>query len=295
MAGRDGGKLSLSQLRALEAVVRTGSFSLAAKELGVSQPSISNHIQALENRFKTRLLKKTGYTVSAMPALDALLPRIRAVLALCMDIETELVQKESLAGGQLRIGYSTYQIAIPRISAFMNRFPNISIEARAMATQDLLDLMDTGEIDVGFITAREIPSQLAGVELLRTRIVLAARPDHPLAGRGPVSWRDVEDVPLIQREGSSGTRKIFDAAATVAGASPQTVLALGSWGSIATLIQSGVGLGVAMEAEITERDGFVPVPLDDPALYAKHFLVCPREMAKVSAVQAFFDHSDAPV
>ena len=84
------GNLSLAQLRALEAVVRTGSFTDAAKEIGVSQPSISNHIQGLESRFKTKLLVKSGYSVSATPVLASLLPRIRALLALAGDLETEL-------------------------------------------------------------------------------------------------------------------------------------------------------------------------------------------------------------
>ncbi|GGB46924.1 transcriptional regulator [Roseibium aquae] len=280
-------KLSLSQLRALEAVARTGSFSAAAKELGVSQPSISNQVQAIESRFKTRLVSKSGYTTSPTAALSGLLPRVRAVLSLCDDLERDLESHLTLTAGELRIGYSTYQLAIPRISHFMSLHPDVAIEARAMATEDLLDLLDEGLIDIGFITGKEIPNQLAGQKLVTTRIVLAAPPDHPLAQKSPIDWADVEGVPLIQREGASGTRKIFDGAAKVAGAVPKTILALGSWGSIASLIRSGIGLGVAMEAEISDRDGCVPVPINDPALTATHFVVCQKDMARVAAVQAF--------
>lgn len=281
--------LTLGQLRALEAVVRRGSFSAAAKEIGVSQPSISNHVQGLENRFKTKLLVKSGYSVSPAPALDSLLPRIRAVLALAQDLETELTHQRALASGELRIGYSTYQLAIPKISAFMTRHPEISIEARALATRDILGLFDEGEIDLGFITAREIPAGLAGKLLVQTRIVIAALPDHPLATKGPVSWRGVERLPLLQREASSGTRQLFEGAATVAGAKPKTVLALGSWGSIATLIRSGTGVGIAMEAEISARDGCIAIPIDDPALTANHYVVWPENMTDVAAIEAFRD------
>ncbi|MEE4011398.1 LysR family transcriptional regulator [Roseibium sp. FZY0029] len=279
--------LSLVQLRALEAVVRTGSFSAAAKEIGVSQPSISNHVQSLESRFKTKLLVKSGYSVSASPALEGLLPRIRAVLALVGDLETELTHHRTLASGELRIGYSTYQLAIPKISAFMSRHPDISIEARALATQDILDLFEDGEIDVGFITGREVPAGLDGELLIKTRIVIAAPQDHPLAKEATVTWADVASLNLLQREGSSGTRKIFEAAATIAGIRPRTVLALGSWGSIATLIRSGVGVGIAMEAEITDRDGCVAVQINDPSLVANHYVVWQKDMANVAAVEAF--------
>lgn len=279
--------LSLSQLRALEAVVRRGSFSAAAKEIGVSQPSISNHVHGLENRFKTRLIAKSGYSVSATPALEALLPKIRAILALTSDLESELLHQKQLGAGELRIGYSTYQLAIPRISAFMARHPEISIEARALATSDILDLFDNGDIDIGFVTGREIPAGLEGELLVQTRIVIAARADHPLASKGVVSWKDLETLPLLQRESSSGTRKMFEAAAIVAGIKPNTILALGSWGSIATLIRSGIGVGIAMEAEITDRDGCVAIPIDSPSLIANHYVVWQKDMAGVAAIEAF--------
>ncbi|MGS4883302.1 LysR family transcriptional regulator [Roseibium sp. MB-4] len=279
--------LSLSQLRALEAVVRRGSFSAAAKEIGVSQPSISNHVHGLENRFKTRLIAKSGYSVSATPALEALLPKIRAILALTSDLESELLHQKQLGTGELRIGYSTYQLAIPRISAFMARHPEITIEARALATSDILDLFDNGDIDIGFVTGREIPAGLQGELLVQTRIVIAARADHPLASKGTLSWKDLETLPLLQRESSSGTRKMFEAAATVAGIKPKTILALGSWGSIATLIRSGIGVGIAMEAEITDRDGCVAIPIDSPSLIANHYVVWQKDMSGVAAIEAF--------
>ncbi|GAB2183093.1 LysR family transcriptional regulator [Roseibium sp. LAB1] len=284
---RTTGNLSLAQLRALEAVVRTGSFTEAAREIGVSQPSISNHIQGLETRFKTKLLIKTGYSVSATPALEDLLPRIRAVLALAGDLEIELSRHRTLATGELRIGYSTYQLAIPKISSFMERHPTITIEARALASQDIVDLIENGGLDIGFITGREIPAGLEGDLIIKTRIVLAAPPQHPLTGKDSVTWADIAELPLLQREGSSGTRRLFEAAATLAGVRPKTKLALGSWGSIATLVRSGAGIGVALEAEITERDGCVAVQIDDTSLNAHHFCVWQKDMGKVAAVEAF--------
>ena len=281
------GNLSLAQLRAFEAVVRTGSFTEAAKELDVSQPSISNHIQGLESRFKTKLLVKSGYSVSATPALAALLPRIRALLALAGDLETELSHHRALAAGELRIGYSTYQLAIPIISSFMANHPTIAIEARALASQDIVDLIETGSLDIGFITGREIPAGLKGELILKTRVVLAVPPEHPLTKRENASWKDVAELPLLQREGSSGTRRLFEAAATLAGIRPMTALALGSWGSIATLVRSGSGIGVALEAEISERDGCVGVPIEDANLDANHFAVWQKDMDKVAAIEAF--------
>lgn len=280
------GKLSLSQLRAVEAVARLGSFSAAAKHLGVSQPSVSNQVHALETRFRARLIERTGYSTAPAPALEAILPQIRAVLSLCTDIEGALDQGRSLAGGALRVGYSTYQIAMPLISRFMAAYPEVGIEARALATMDVLALLEEGQIDIGFVTGRDLPAGLSGHKLLSTRIVLAAPPGHRLAGQGPLSWAEVAGLPLIQREASSGTRQIFEAAATVARIRVDTVLVLGSWGSITEMVRAGVGLGVVMAAEMSDRDGLVPIEIADRSLTASHFVVCQRDMARVATVQA---------
>lgn len=287
MAEKNRTRLTLAQLQALNAVARTASFSLAAKALGIAQPSVSNHIQALENRFRTRLIVRDGHTARPAPALTALLPRIRALLTLADELEAELSDQQQAGKGQLRIGYSAFQIAIPHISAFMSRFPGIAIDARSAASADLLAMMEAGTIDVAFITSRSIPAGLSGLQICPARVVLAAPKDHELAGRPSLDWKTVSALPLIQREASSGTRQIFEAAATVAGVPTRTLLSLGSWESIKALIARGLGFGVVLDVEISPEDPFIGIPVPDPNLSAGHFAVCQPDMAKVAAVDAF--------
>lgn len=283
------GRLTLSQLRAIEALARTGSFTLAARELGVAQPSISNHVQSVENRFRARLFLRRNGAVTPAPRLAEILPQIRSILALGQDVERELGDGSALSGGELRIGYSTYQTAIPRIARFMHRYPEIRIEARAGATDDVLALLENGQIDAGLVSAREVPAQLEGLALLRTRIVLAVLPTHPLAGRRRIEWREIAGLPLIQREKGSGTRRIFEAAATVARVRVQTRLALGCWGSLTAMVRAGGGVAVAQEAEIQETDQLAAVGIADGGLSVTHFLVCRREMRNVASVAALFE------
>ncbi len=294
-----GSTLTLAQLRALEAVARLGSFSSAAKALGLSQPSVSNHVIAAEAQAGAKLLTREGHSARPAPILAEMLPQIRAVLALCADIEHRLGASRTLLQGSLRIGYSTFQIAMPAISRFMARHPGISIEARAMASLDVLAGLEDGRLEVGFITDRALPADCAGRHLVTSPIVLIAPPDHPLARRGRIGWGEVANLPLIQREGSSGTRKLFEGCAKLAQVDLNTVLALGSWGSIVAMVREGVGLGVAMRAELGPTDGLTAIEIDDPALIAQHFVVCQPAMARVAAVEAFLhtasSQHDSPV
>jgi DNA-binding transcriptional LysR family regulator len=271
-------------LRALDTVVRTGSFSLAARDIGLSQPSLSNHVRALEQAYGLRLLDRSGPKVTATSELEALLPEVRALLALADSLDARMSRVRDAETGNLRVGYSTYQIAMPILSRFLDVAPGISLEARAAASGDLLELLEASEIDIGLITAREPPAGLSAAHVLSTRIVLAVPPGHPLLAEAPLRWPDVAGLPLIQRERTSGTRQIFEAAATLARTPLTTRLVLGSWGSIAEMVRAGAGAGVALEAEIRPDSGVVPLAIDDALLRAGHYLVCLPELEYLAAV-----------
>ena len=286
-------KLSINQLRAVEAVVRTGSFSGAAKELGISQPSVSNHLAALEKHFSTQLINRNGRHADPTEACRSVLSRIRSVLAMTDEIEAALEGRRQLQLGSLRLGYSTYQFAMPILSAFMARFPKIEIEARAMASNDLLPLLEDGKFDVVFVTAKEAPIGFHVTHICDQEVMLVVPQDHPLAQKGYADWADVSANALVQREKSSETRRVFEMAAAKAGATLNTVLALGSWGSIVTTVHSGMGIGVAMQGEATNTGTLVRVPIRGGDLTVSHYLVCLPEMQHVAAINAMIMAANA--
>ena len=281
-------KLSINQMRAVEAVVRTGSFSAAAKELGISQPSVSNHLSALEKHYSTQLIHRHGRHAEPTEACREVLSRIRSVLAMTDEIEHVLEGRRRLQAGSLSLGYSTYQFAMPILSDYMNSFPDIDIEARAMASHDIMPLLIDGKFDVAFVTAKEAPSNLHSAHICTEHVMLAVPNDHELAKKGSASWADVSSHPLIQREKSSETRRVFEQVASSAEAELNTVLALGSWGSIVASVHAGMGIGVAMKGEVTPPDDLVTIPIEADGLTVSHFLVCLPEMQHVAAIKAMF-------
>lgn len=285
-------KISFKQLQALEAVARLGSFTLAAKELGVSQPTVSNLVYSLEQQYQCRLLDRTGTTISPTAALDEVRADIRALIALGNSIASQLSSGQDLLTGKFQIGYSTYQIAMPPIAEFVRAHPGVDVTARALASHDLLPLLYAGDFDVGFVTAKELPPDLEGIKIAETRIGLVVPDAHPLAKAGTAAWEDAANLKLIQREPSSSTRQIFEAAARLAQTSLTTILGLGSWGSIRTLVKSGAGIGVAFAQECQDEPGVSFVPIKDNNLTAHHFLACLPAMRGTAAVDRFFRIAD---
>lgn len=282
-------KLSINQMRAVEAVVRTGSFSVAAKELGISQPSVSNHLSALERHYNVQLVHRNGRKAEPTDACREVLSHIRSVLAMTDEIENALEGRRRLQSGSLRLGYSTYQFAMPILSSFMSRFPDVEIEARAMASHDLTPLLQDGIFDVVMITSKSKPKGVESIKMCTERVALVVPDGHPLLEMEKVVWQDVESYPLIQREKSSETRRVFEKAAQIAGVQLHTVLALGSWGSIVSSVHSGLGVGVTMGGEVGPSDRLNKIFIEDPELYLSHYIVCLPEMRAVAAINAVFD------
>lgn len=286
-------KVSIKQLQAVETVARLGSFTLAAKDLGVSQPTISNLVYSLEKQFRCRLLDRSGPNVTPSEALEEIRGTIRAILSQTDVVERHLSNGRALQHGRFQIGYTTHQIAMPVISEFIQKFPSIDVNARAMATYDLLPLLEKGVFDVGFVTYNQLPAGFDGIAVAPARIGLVVKNDHPLAAQKTIPWKSVSGLRLIQRETSSGTRRIFESAAQLAKVQPHTALGLGSWGSITSMVRSGVGVGVGFERECRDEQGLSFVGIDDRNLMATHYLACHPAMRDTAHVATLFEIAEA--
>ncbi len=276
--------ISFKQLQALEAVSRYGSFTLAAKHLRVSQPSVSSLIGSLEKQFKCQLFERTGNEIVPTRTLEEIRGKVNAIVRLREELEIQLSRKKGLEYGTLNIGYTTHQLAMPIVSQFVREFPGVEVTARAMATNDLLPLLANGAYDVAFITSNEPPSDLHYVPVAKTQIGLIMPVDHALAKKESLDWSDIKGLDLIQREPTSETRRSFEAAARIAQVKLNTLLGLGSWGSIMTLVRSGLGVGVGFGREFVGEDGLAFLPINDKNLEVTHYLTCLPAMRSTATV-----------
>lgn len=282
-------KVSFKQLQALEAVVRHGSFTHAARELGVSQPTVSNLIYTLERQFDCRLLDRSGNTITPTEQFTQIGGHIKSVLALSDTITQHLLSGQDLVSGRFEIGYSIHQIAIPIIADFVRAYPDLEVNACGDSAQDLLEDLRHGRLDVAFITAQTLPMDLTGVEICKTRIGLAVPHNDPLVHKPMLNWHDVATLPLIQRMPGSGTQKIFDTAARRRGVPPKQTLRFGNWSSALSLVQQRLGLAIALERECRDESEVRFVPINDPLLSAKHFLVCQQALRETAPIQRFLE------
>lgn len=279
--------LSLPQIRTLTTVSDCGTITQAAKQLKLAQPSVSNHITAVEQRYKVKLFDRRGSILHPTTALQRLLPKLRSIALLSAEVEHELDTARDLRAGTLRIGYSTYQATVPLLSRFMQCYPDIDLEAVSAVSQDLIHDVERGILDLACITASEIPAQLSGVTLRPVRLVVIAPDSHPLAQRDLITMADLQDLPLVQREKGSATRALFEGRAKLAQMRLNTVLAVGSWGAICDLVRAGTGLGIALDIEAENSPGITGIPLHDAGPRLAQYAIHLPERRAIASVQAF--------
>ena len=150
----------LDAMRIFVRVVESGSFSQAARDLNVSQPTVSKQLAALEARLGTQLLARNSRTLAVTPAGQDYYEAVLRVLQDIDAIEEKIVEGQSAPSGLVRVTLSPAlgrMFVIPRLLDFRERFPDVAIEMEVSSRQ--VDLIEEG-IDVAIRIGRLSDSAL---------------------------------------------------------------------------------------------------------------------------------------
>lgn len=290
--------LNVTQLRAFVTVVEHGSFSEAARFMGLSQPAVTMQIQALESDLGVTLLERRYRRVEMTEAGRALLPYARAVLGQLEAAREEIEHISGSVGGHLRIAASTTpgQYVLPKLlGSFLREHPDAGVSLRIHDTAEVVDAVESGEAHLG-MTGAPIPG--ARVEQAQTghdRLVLVCPPDSHLIDSESLTLADIAEEPFIVRENGSGTRMVFEETLRADNVEPselRVVLELGTSEAIVNAVEGGMGVGVVSRwvAEKALRLGTIsevsvpPFPVERP-----FYVVTPRGNLR-HAAEALVQH-----
>jgi DNA-binding transcriptional LysR family regulator len=242
--------MNITQLRAFVAVVEHGSFSEAARVMGLSQPAVTMQIQGLESDVSATLLERRYRKVDLTEAGRALLPYARKVLAEIEEARQELERLSDTVTGHLNLAVSTTpgQYILPRLlGAYLRRYPEVSVSLRIHDSAEVVEKVESGDAHLGMTGARISGAKVEYEEMGVDRLLMICVPDSPLLGRGRLALADVAGEPFIERESGSGTRMVFEEALRAGGVEPgdlDVVMELGTSEAIVNAVEGGMGIGV---------------------------------------------------
>ncbi|UTY55998.1 LysR family transcriptional regulator [Massilia sp. erpn] len=266
--------MELRHLRYFVAVAEELSFTRAAERLHIGQPPLSQQIQALEAEVGARLLERSKRWVRLTEAGKLFLADARRVLALSEQAVLTAQRAERGEAGELRIGFTFSTPFTPLFARVINlyrqRFPQVTLTLRELATLHQIDAIEAHELDLGFIRPPEVPiAEGIGITELRHDPLLLVLPaSSPLARKKRVAISELQGLPFVMYPKNAGTGiypQIFRLC-RAAGFVPKIGMEAGEASTIIGLVAAGCGVSVLPDSfNRMHMEGVVYRPLADPA------------------------------
>ncbi|HDY6329421.1 TPA: LysR family transcriptional regulator [Pseudomonas aeruginosa] len=274
--------MELRHLRYFIAVAEELHFGRAAERLGISQPPLSQQIQALEEEIGARLFVRTNRRVELTDAGRLFLDESRQVLAQ-VDKAVLLARRAHLGElGELKIGFTSsapFTSTIPSsIHAFRKAYPDVHLDLQEMSSRQVLKALLEESLQVGVIRPLALPDAVHWVELFREPLVAVLRADHPLAAGSEdgLAIAALAEEPFVFFPRSYGTG-LYDqviALTRQAGFSPRIAQEASEAMTIIGLVSAGLGVSILPASfRRTRVDGVVYRTLSDPEATTAVWLV----------------------
>jgi DNA-binding transcriptional LysR family regulator len=266
------------QLRYFIAVAEELSFTRAAIRLHLSQPPLSQQIQALEQDLGVRLLERNKRNVALTEPGRIFLEQARQILAKADEARSHVVAAAAGYSGQLRLAYTVSVSFHPALPQTLLRYgqiaPNVLVQLSEMYTEPQFAALLAGQIDVGFVRDEPIHAQDARNLRLsvidREPLLLAMPTRHPLANRSSLRLAEVAGDAFVSqpRELAATLYDRLVSLATKAGFQPLIGQHAQQINGLLALVAAGLGLAlVPATMRVVRLAGVSYVPLEDSDAY----------------------------
>lgn len=288
-------------LRVLRAVAASGSFSAAARELGCTQPAVSQQMKALETSVGTPLLVRSGRAMRLTQAGEALVRHAAGILSGLTAAEEEVAAIAGLRAGRVRLvsfpsGSST--LVPTALAALRAAHPGTRVFLEEAEPPQSVELLRSGDCDIA-LAFRYEGAEGAGDEwedlvvrhLLKDRLVALVPERHRLAGAGSVAIGELAGEPWIA--GCPRCRGQLVAVCEDAGFTPRIDFATDDYPAVVGLVGAGLGVAVLpqLAVESVRPRGVRTVTLE-PAVRREIVALTLPDLAQVPAVAATLDRLD---
>ncbi len=285
--------MELHQLRYFCAVAETGSFSRAAEQSHVSQPSLSQQILKLEDELGARLFDRLGRSVRLTELGKRFLPRAHAVLRELEAAKGDVTEGKAFIGGPVSVGVipTVGPYFLPaRLTAFSRKFNQVRLTVVEEITPILLDRLRAGTIDVAILALPLRGHEFDTFPLLTERLFAVLPQKHELASRASLSLKDLRGEPfLLLREGHC-FRDTAVAACDRARLHPQIVFESGQFSSLLSMVGAGMGVSIVPEMAMEKKSQCRYVRIADEQAVRTVGAVILRGRSLTRAHNAFLAH-----
>lgn len=235
------------------------SFSKAADDLFLTQPTISGHILSLEQSLSLRLFDRTGREVRLTKAGEIFLRYALKIISIRKDLLNALAEFSQGIRGELSLGASTIpgEYLLPRLMGdFKKEHPHFTLSLKIADTREIVEFVVQGQVEFGVIGAKLNHNLLRYEKYDDDEIIVAGLSGHPLTKRKRVDFADLLKEPWIIREEGSGTQMAVENTLRKKGKSLKQfngVTEMGSTSSVKEGMKAGLGLAFISRRAVEEE------------------------------------------
>jgi LysR family transcriptional regulator, hydrogen peroxide-inducible genes activator len=258
--------MELHQLRYFCAIVDSGSFSRAARQSHVSQPSLSQQIRKLEDELGARLFDRLGRSVRLTEIGQTFLPRARAVLRELEAARGDLAQQENSMRGTITVGVipTVAPYLLPsHLTKFSRKFPEAKISIVEEITPILLERLRAASIDLALLALPIRGHEFETFPILTEPLFAALPQKHSLSRRRSLALKDLRAEPFLLLRDGHCFRENALAACDRARLHPQIVFESGQFSSLLSMVAAGMGVSLVPEMALDKKSTCAYIPLAD--------------------------------
>jgi LysR family transcriptional regulator, low CO2-responsive transcriptional regulator len=289
---------TLHQLQILEAIAKHGSFTRAAEELELTQPTISQQIKRLTSTIGMPLFEQLGKQIHLTAAGKEVLSASATISERFAQLEVVIDELKGLKQGRINlVASTTAKYFVPRLlGTFHRKHPDIELNLKITNQEGVLARLANNQDDLYF-TGR--PPKDLDIELrpiLENPLVVVASSNHPLAGKKNISLKQLALEPFIFREAGSGTRLVIEQFLVENRVAVDVIIELSSNEAIKQAIAGELGISILSQHALAleDRDGLLTILNVEGFPIQRHwYVIYPAGKQLSVAAQAFLDFSIA--
>ncbi|MBB3178253.1 LysR family transcriptional regulator [Variovorax sp. Sphag1AA] len=284
--------ITLRQMRAFSVVARTASFTIAARQLNLTQSAVSMLVQQLEDTMGLKLFDRTRNAITLTEAGRQLLPLARRMLDDLRQIEEGASDLRTLRSGMLRV-VAPQLMACTWVAGVLGRFeqahPTVGLRLVDATADDIVGTVRRGDAELGIGPERPTGDDVTRSFLMNVPMRLVCAASHPLAERQTVSWHELRDERWVVYSGDFSRyveQRLHEHDTSL---SMQTATEVSYLTTALALV--GTGMGVATVPDYARgfagNFGIRFIALRAPALNREFFVYQRRGLALSPAAEAF--------
>jgi DNA-binding transcriptional LysR family regulator len=255
----------LKQMRAFCEVVRTGSITLAAQNLYLSQPSVTLQIQAMEREMGVTVFERRGPILKLTPDGETLYNLAKPLVEGIDGLQENFAaQHGKLDGGELNIGAgeSTILYILPEpVKRFVTAHPGIQLKIHNETGRDGLKMLRADEIDLAVGSMLDVPDDITYQPVVTFDPALIVPLGHPLAGHTEVTLEEISQYGLILPPRHLSTWRMVKYVFQQHNLTFKVTLEAGGWEIIKKYVELGMGISIVTDICLTGTEKLARIPL----------------------------------